>query len=74
MDRGDVIAYYDKNTNLMHSQTVLEDTTTYGANNEPPPGGPETQSWKWATSTAGEWPTNVPHAYKPITIKVYDKP
>ncbi len=74
LNRGDVIAYYDKDGALMHSQTVLSGTTTHGANNKPPPGGPGTQSWVWATSTAGEWALSVPATYKPITIKVMPRP
>lgn len=76
LTRGDIVAYYDKNSNLMHSQTITSGSTTYGANNEPvpPPGTPAEQSWKWATSTAGAWTDDVNDLWKPVKIKVYDKP
>jgi hypothetical protein len=79
LNRGDIVAYYQANGPLMHSQTCTGNGTTYGANNEPLPypGAPSDQSWKWATSTAGDWANNLwlpGTGIMPVTIKVYDKP
>jgi hypothetical protein len=65
--RGWIIAYYDKDDILMHSQMVLDSgDTTYGANNEPMQG--TTESWKWAESRAGKWTENAAASYRPIKI------
>jgi len=83
LNRGDIVAYYDDEGNPMHSQTCTGNgTETFGANNEPLPfnGNPGLQSWKWATSTAGDWAnalwlTAVPFEdLMPVHIKVYSKP
>lgn len=64
----------------MHSQTCTgSGTDTYGANNEPLPfpGAPSDQSWKWATSTAGDWADDLwlpGTGIMPVTIKVYSVP
>ena len=65
LQRGYVVVYYDKDDNLMHSQTVTGGTTTYGANNEqlPSPGTLANQSWKWYTCTAGSWAKNIHTSY-----------
>ena len=85
LNRGDMVAYYMASGGLMHSQTCTgSGTESYGANNQaltypgmpgPPPGGNE--SWKWATSTAGDWANDLwlpGYGIMPVTIKVYDKP
>jgi hypothetical protein len=73
--RGDVIAYYDKNMAVMHSQTVLDANTTYAANNEPPASGnPPPETWKWAESAPGHWTDSISAEYKPVTIKVLARP
>jgi hypothetical protein len=68
---------------MQHSQTCTgSGTETYGANNEPKtfPGGPgEGQSWKWATSTAGDWGNHIwqpasQGGFVPFIIVVFDKP
>ena len=66
---------------MMHSQTCTGNgTETYGANNAPLtyPGRPIVdESWKWATSTAGDWANDLylpGTGVMPVTIKVYDKP
>jgi hypothetical protein len=80
LNRGDIVAYYQANGPLMHSQTCTGNgTETYGANNEtlPYPGAPSDQSWKWATSTAGDWANDLwlpGTGIMPVTIKVYNKP
>ncbi|MHC4155304.1 MAG: hypothetical protein ACYST6_10340, partial [Planctomycetota bacterium] len=67
---------------MQHSQTCTgSGDESYGANNEPPPypGAVADQSWKWATSGAGDWGT---HIWLPATtgqtvpfiIVVFDKP
>ena len=94
LNRGDIVAYYTAGGQLMHSQTCTGNgTETYGANNEPLsyPGAPRSapsggnESYKWATSTAGDWANDLYYpdftaADKavvpdptPVTIKVYDK-
>jgi len=80
LNRGDIVVYYDVSGNKMHSQTCTgSGTGTYGANNEPLPypGAPSDQSWKWATSPAGDWANDLwlpGWGIMPVTIKVYDKP
>jgi cell wall-associated NlpC family hydrolase len=77
LDRGDIVAYYDKNGNIMHAQICTGNgKETWSANNEPPPppGTPAQQTWKFAVSEAGKWADNVPNELKPITIKVFKKP
>jgi hypothetical protein len=82
LNRGDIVVYYQANGPKMHSQTCTGNgTETYGANNEPLsyPGAPVVnESWKWATSTAGDWANDLwlptYPGIMPVTIKVYDKP
>jgi len=81
LNRGDIVVYYTAQPLLMHSQTCTGNgTETYGANNEPLsyPGMPVTnESWKWATSTAGDWANDLwlpGTGIMPVTIMVYDKP
>ena len=79
--RGDIVAYYDSSGNIMHTQTCTGNGT---ANNEPLsyPGRPDNQSWKWATSPAGDWANNLywpdwnteGNDPTPVIIKVYIKP
>ena len=68
---------------MQHSQTCTgSGDETYGANNEPKtypgtPGG--CQSWKWATSPAGDWGIHIwqpslQGIYVPFIIVVFDKP
>lgn len=68
---------------MQHSQTCTgSGDETYGANNEPKsfPGAPgEGQSWKWATSPAGDWGIHIwqpslQGIYVPFIIVVFDKP
>jgi len=68
---------------MQHSQTCTSSgDETYGANNEPKsfPGAPgEGQSWKWATSPAGDWGIHIwqpayQGSYVPFIIVVFDKP
>jgi hypothetical protein len=68
---------------MQHSQTCTgSGDETYGANNEPKtyPGAPgEGQSWKWATSPAGDWGIHIwqpslQGSYVPFIIVVFDKP
>jgi hypothetical protein len=67
---------------MQHSQTCTgSGDETYGANNEPVPypGNEDDQTWKWATSPAGDWGI---HIWKPsqqgtlvpIIIVVFEKP
>ncbi len=85
LNRGDLVVYYTSGGDLMHSQTCTGNgTETYGANNEPLsyPGAPSVnESYKWATSTAGDWandlwqpdfppPYNTMPNIMPVTIKV----
>jgi hypothetical protein len=89
LNRGDVIAYYGANGLLMHSQTATGNgTETFGANNIPLtfPGLDQNQSWKWATSPAGDWANKVMQGLQivfadgtvlqiaPVVIAVFDKP
>lgn len=82
LQRGDIVAYFTGSGSLAHTQTCTGNgTETYGANNEPVsfPGRPGVdESWKWATSTAGDWANNIkkdvfPGA-TPFKIKVFSKP
>ena len=80
LNRGDIVAYYKHSGALMHSQTCTgSGTETYGANNEPLslPGAPSEQTWKWATSTAGDWANDLwleGTGIMPVKIVVYIKP
>ncbi len=77
LNRGDVVAYYDNEETIMHSQTCTGNAKeTWGANNIPPaaPGTQAQQTWKYGTSEAGKWSQDVHSFFKPITIKVYAKP
>jgi len=83
LNRGDIVAYYMASgpVPLMHSQTCTGNgTDTYGANNDPlsyPGRAGVDESWKWATSTAGDWANDLwlpGTGIMPVTIKVYDKP
>jgi hypothetical protein len=89
LNRGALVVYYTAGGDLMHSQTCTGNgTETYGANNEPLsyPGAPTvSESYKWATSTAGDWANDLwqpdfPPPYDtmpnimPVTIKVLQKP
>ncbi len=68
---------------MQHSQACTGNSDeTYGANNKPKtyPGAPgQGQSWRWATSPAGDWATHIwqpslQGAYVPFIIVVFDKP
>ena len=68
---------------MQHSQTCTDSgDETYGANNEPKtyPGAPgQGQSWKWATSPAGDWGIHIwqpsmQGSYVPFIIVVFEKP
>ena len=68
---------------LQHSQTCTgSGDETYGANNEPVsfPGDPlQDQSWKWATSPAGDWGIHIWQPGQqgnlvPFIIVVFEKP
>ena len=68
---------------MQHSQTCTgSGDETYGANNEPKtyPGAPgQGQSWKWATSPAGDWGIHIwqpslQGSYVPFIIVVFEKP
>ena len=66
---------------LQHSQTCTGNgDETYCANNEPLafPGNPDQQTWKWATSPAGDYGIHVWRSsqggFIPFIIVVFDKP
>jgi len=94
LERGDVVAYFSPHGKpydppiisdlsswiMQHSQTCTgSGDETYGANNEPLQFPGDVETWKWATSPAGDWGIHIwkpsqQGEFVPIIIVVFDKP
>jgi hypothetical protein len=72
LTRGDIVAYYGRSTNLLHSQTCTGNgNDTWGANNKTLA---EQDPYTFAVRAAGAHYTNWSSPEYPITITSYDKP